>query len=65
MSTKIDSLTFDTAVTTTASEMVSVSFPLSTGKAEMVQGSAEVVAERLAAVLRQRASCSSEHELMQ
>lgn len=54
MSTKIDSLTFDTAVTTTASEMVSVSFPLSTGKAEMVQGSAEVVAERLAAVLRER-----------
>jgi electron transfer flavoprotein beta subunit len=54
MSTKIDSLTVDTAVTTTASEIVSISFPQSTGKAEMMQGSAEDIAERLAAVLRER-----------
>ena len=54
MSTKIDSLTVDTAVTTTATEIVSVGFPQSTGKAEMMQGSTEDVAERLAAVLRER-----------
>lgn len=54
MSAKVESLQFDVQHPPLVSEIVAVGFPESAARAEMVQGEAAVVADRLAAFLRER-----------
>jgi electron transfer flavoprotein beta subunit len=54
MSTKVQSLELDVQLPPIVSEIVAVGFPESAGRAEMVEGDADFVADRLAAFLRER-----------
>jgi electron transfer flavoprotein beta subunit len=54
MSAKIQTLELDVKLPSTVSEIVAVGFPESAARADMVEGDADVVADRLAAFLQER-----------
>jgi len=54
MSAKIEALSVGEPLDAAVPAVLSVEFPKSSGKAEMIQGDTEEVAERIAAVLRER-----------
>jgi electron transfer flavoprotein beta subunit len=54
MSAKVQSLELDVQLPPAVSGILAVGFPESAGRAEMVEGEADVVADRLAAFLRER-----------
>ena len=53
-STKIPALPCAAVAAPSSSELLSLSFPVSTGQAEMISGDANTVAKRMVAVLRER-----------
>ena len=55
MSAKVQSLELDVQLPPAVSGILAVGFPESAGRAEMVEGEADVVADRLAAFLRNEA----------